>query len=88
MATVLFEPTPRAPFQFVATFDGAQYTVVVTWNTASQRWYVNTYDQNYTLIFSLPLIGSPVGSDISMTGGYFTSTLVFRTATRTFEIAP
>ncbi len=53
-----FLPTATTPFQFTPTLDGAQYTLVITWGLAGQRWYVNLYDQNGGLIFYLPLIGS------------------------------
>ncbi len=53
-----FLPTATVPFQFTPTLDGAQYTLVVTWGLAGQRWYVNLYDQNGVLIFYLPLIAS------------------------------
>ena len=53
-----FLPTATVPFQFAPTLDGAQYTLVVTWGLAGQRWYVNLYDQNGVLVFYLPLIGS------------------------------
>ena len=83
-----FTPSPTAPFQFSAMLDGASYTGTVRWNTAGQRWYVTLTDSTGTVIFTLPLIGSPVGSDIPLTAGYFTSTLVYREGTQTFEVSP
>jgi len=85
---VSFIPSPRAPFQFQATLDGVVYNVIVTWNTGGQRWYVNVYDQSNTLIFTLPMIGSPPAYDISLTAGYFTSTMIFRQTSQQFEITP
>lgn len=85
---VLFVPSLVAPPQFQATLDGNIYTVVMTWNLYSQRYYVNIYDQNATLVLCLPLIGSPPDYDISMTRNYFTSTLVYRVSTGNFEINP
>ena len=64
------------------------YNVVITWNVYGQRYYVNIYDAGNTLIVSLPLIGSPAGYDISLTAGYFASTLVYRAALQQFEISP
>jgi siroheme synthase (precorrin-2 oxidase/ferrochelatase) len=83
-----FVPSPLETFQFTPTFDGSQYTVTVTWNTASQRWFVNVTDQGANLIFALPMIGSPPGINISMTAGYFQSTLVYRPSTQQFEVSP
>lgn len=83
-----FAPSPQTPFQFQPTLDGQAYTVVVTWNLFGQRYYVNIYDLGGVLVVCLPLIGSPVGYDISMTGGYFASTLVYRVRNRQFEVSP
>lgn len=85
---VNFAPSPLAPFQFQATLDGVAHNVIVTWNVFGRRWYVNVYQQDGTRVVSLPNIGSPPGKGISLVAGYFKSTLVFRQATRQFEIAP
>jgi hypothetical protein len=82
-----FTPPPNVPFRFLATFDGIQCSVAVTWNVYRQGWYVNVYEGN-TLIVSRARVGSPPASDISLTGGYFTSTLVYRQATNNFEVSP
>lgn len=60
MTTVAFTPSPLQPFQFQATLDGQQYTVIVTWNIFGQRWYINIYSLNGVLVAVLPLIGSAV----------------------------
>lgn len=83
-----FTPTASAPFQFQPTFDGAVYTVIVTWNLFGQRYYVNVYTLSGTLVYSLPMIGSPPGYDISLNAGYFDSTLVFRASSQQFEVSP
>ena len=88
MTSVLFDPNPLTAFQFPATLDGGQYTIIVTWNSAGQRWYINIYDQNYVVVATVPLINSPPNYDISLTAGYFTSTLIYRKATMTFEVSP
>jgi hypothetical protein len=54
-----FAPTATSPFQFAPTLDGNQYTVVVTWGLAGQRWYINLYDKTGALVVYLPLIASP-----------------------------
>lgn len=55
---VAFSPSPLQPFQFVATLDGQQYTIIVTWNIFGQRWYINVYSLSGVLVAVLPLIGS------------------------------
>jgi len=82
-----FEPTEDNPFQFQAVFDGVQYNVVVTYNLFGQRYYVNIYSTQGALIVSRPMVGSPSQYDISLTNGYFTSTLVYRTKNNQFEIS-
>ena len=81
-----FTPSVTTPFLFQPTFDGDIYTVIVTWNLFGRRYYVNCYTLSGTLIFSLPLIGSPLNYDISMTKGYFTTALVYRVSTNNFEV--
>jgi hypothetical protein len=77
MTTVTdFLPTATAPFQFTPTLDGAQHTLIVTWNVAGQRWYVNLYDQNSVLVFYLPLIGSDDPIDTSALSWDATTQLV------------
>lgn len=88
MTIVQFTPSATSAFQFQATLDGGSYTIIVTWNVYAQRYYVNIYDNYNSLIVTLPLIGSPSEYSISMTAGYFTSTLVYRTANQQFEITP
>jgi hypothetical protein len=61
---VNFTPSPAAPFQFQATLDGEQYTIIVTWNLFGQRFYANCYTLSGALVFSLPLVGSSVGRTI------------------------
>lgn len=87
--TTTFAPTTNTPpFQFAATFDGSPYNITVTWNVSGQRWYVNAYDQSGVLVFSLPLVGSPDGQTISLTAGYFASTLAFYSSSQTFVVTP
>jgi hypothetical protein len=84
---VNFQPTDTGPFQFQATLDGTQYNIVVTYNVYGQRYYVNIYSTQGTLIVARPMVGSPTEYDISLTKGYFTSTLVYRTSNQQFEIS-
>ena len=85
-ALIDFTPTPLAPFQFQATFDGAIYTVITTWNLFGRRYYVNIYTLQRVLVAALPLIASPVGYNISLTGGYFTTQLIYRAPANQFEV--
>ncbi len=86
---VNFTPAVTAPFQFNAALDGAQYTVILTWNLFGQRYYVNLYTLSGTLVVALALVGSPLDKDIDLVEGYFTtSTLIYREANRQFEISP
>lgn len=89
MATLIqFAPSPLAAFQFLAVLDGQTYTCTVTWNVFGQRWYLTIETQDGTRVVTEALIGSPPDFDISLTAGYFASTMVFRQATQVFEIAP
>jgi hypothetical protein len=101
VTTVVFSPSPSANFTFQVPLDGAPYTVVVWWNlyragvlvseegpTSYSGWYVSVYAQDGTRVTSLPLVGSPSGSPISLVAGLFTSTLVYYDAVSTFEVLP
>lgn len=81
-----FNPSPDTPFQFTALFDGATYTVVLTWNLFGQRYYVNVIDINGVRVFSRAMVGSPPSKNISLTAGYFTTQLVWRVQANQFEI--
>lgn len=88
MTTYQFQPSNSSPFQFQPTLDGNIYTCTVTWNLFGQRWYINCISQNGALVFSRAMVGSPADYDISLTAGYFASTLVFRQVDQTFEVNP
>lgn len=76
-------------FQFQPTFDGAIYTVTVTWNVFGQRFYIEITSLSGTLLLATPLIGSPLGYDIDLTNGYFLpARLVYRAPSRQFEVLP
>lgn len=88
MTTYAFTPSTTANFTFQPTLDSAAYNIVVNWNLFGQRFYVNCYNLAGMLIFCLPLISSPPTYPISITKGYFTSTLVYYGSTQTFEVLP
>lgn len=83
---VTFSPSQTANFQFSADLDGTTYNIVVTWNLFGQRYYINIYTQQGALVVCLPLIGSPDDYSVSMTTGYFTTTLIYRTSSNQFEV--
>jgi hypothetical protein len=83
---IQFAPSISANFQFKATLDGLVYNVVVTYNIYGERYYINIYDTSNTLILCMPLIGSPLEYNISLTAGYFTTMLIYREPNRQFEI--
>lgn len=88
VATVItpFNPSPNANFQFQASLDGNTYNVILTWNVYAQRYYVNIYDLTGVEILSRPLVASPDEANISLTAGYFETTMIYRGSQATFEI--
>jgi len=83
---IQFAPTNNANFQFQATFDNSQYNVIVTWNIYAERYYINIYDINNTLILCVALIGSPLNYPISMTAGYFKTKLIYYPSSQQFQV--
>ena len=84
-----FVQSNLTPFQFQPTLDGTTYVCTVTWNIFGQRFYLLCQTVAGDVIFNQALVGSPLGYDINLAGGYFTtSTLVFRQSTQQFEISP
>lgn len=81
-----FLPDSNANFQFEATLDGAQYNCVCTFNAYGQRYYLNVYDLFGVLIFSRPVIASPPFHNVSLSSGYFDTTIIFRESSQSFEI--
>lgn len=82
-----FVPSSLAPFQFQTILDGVQYNVTVTYNIFGQRYYVNIYTVQGSLVLTRPMIGSPIGYDVSITAGMFKSTLIYRSTHKQFEIS-
>lgn len=52
---------PNVLFTFNPTLDGQIYIATVSWNVFGRRLYLNLYATDGTIIFTLPLIGSPTG---------------------------
>jgi hypothetical protein len=61
---IQFLPSNVVAPRFTTTFDDDQYTVIVTWNLASQRYFLNIYGSNNNWICTVPLIGTSPGVDI------------------------
>lgn len=82
-----FAPSVTANYSFSPTLDGAQYSVIISWQLFGRRWIVNVYDLSGNLVLAKPLRSSPDDYDINIIGGYFTSTtMVYRESTGNFEV--
>lgn len=81
-----FNPSQSANFQFQASLDGSTYNVVCVWSAYGLRYYVNFYDLTGVLVLSRPLIASPDTANISLTAGYFDTTVVYRDSRAVFEV--
>lgn len=87
MATITpFTPSAYSNFQFQPTLDGQTYTAVVNWNLYAQRYYFNLYTLSNERVFTLPLVGSPLDYDISLTAGYFSTKVIYRAPMQQFEV--
>jgi hypothetical protein len=93
MATIYypFQPSQTQLFTFTAALTNAagtvaNYTFTTPWNIFGQRFYVTCVSQTGQHIFTLPLIGSTDTYNVSLSAGYFTTQVVFRTSTQNFEI--
>jgi hypothetical protein len=87
MTVVTFVPSSTGAPQFQATFDGALYTVICTWNLFG-RYYINVYSQDGTLVVCRAMTGSSDDSPQNLLFGYFTSTMYFNEADSQFVIGP
>lgn len=86
---VPFAPSSATGFSFSTALDGRIYQLTVWWNISGQRWYLRCNGENSSLLFCVPLIGSPSDGNINLIGPWFqVSSLVFRNDTQTFEIRP
>ena len=92
---IQFVQSLTTPFQFQAILNGAtslvnststNFTVTLLWNVFGQRYYVLISDQNGTLILNTPLIASPSTMPISMTAGYFSTSIIYDEGAQQFTI--
>lgn len=87
ISIVEFTPNPQQKFQFQAVLDGAQHTLIVSWNMAAERYYISAYTTQGELVVSSPMVGSPAGYDIPVFGSVFNSSVVYREDSSQFEIS-
>jgi hypothetical protein len=59
-----FVPSILAPFQFSPVLDGETCSASVPWSLFGRRYYVTVLNPDNTLMFSLPVIGSPAALSI------------------------
>jgi hypothetical protein len=77
------------PFSTPLTLDSTAYVGNAMWNIAGQRWYLTILDSGNNQIWSGAMIGSPLGYDILLAPGVFsTSTILYREDTGNLEITP
>lgn len=89
MTIIPFNLPVTGNFQFSPVLGGVTYIATVTWNLYGQRYYIQIATTTGNVIMYRPVVGSPPEYDINLAAGYFkTSTLVFRTYTNSFEVAP
>lgn len=66
MTTLIpFIPSNISAPRFSATLDGQQYTIYVTWNHASLRYYLNLYDSSGNWVLTVPLLTTPPGETLA-----------------------
>jgi hypothetical protein len=77
------------PFSTSLTLDSASYTGSASWNIAGQRWYFSITDQAGNNIWTGAMVGSPIGYDILLAPGVFSSsTILYREDTGNIEVTP
>lgn len=63
--TIAFVPQATSIFQQQVSLDGSQYTLTILWSLFGARYYVQITDQTGVLVVYRPLIGSPLGYNLS-----------------------
>jgi hypothetical protein len=91
------DPTAAPPFSFQPTIGGNSWTCNVTYNLwgfsadgVNKRPYLSVFDQNGNLVIFTPMVGSPIGYDISLLPPALglPSTIVWRPNTGNIEVSP
>jgi uncharacterized protein YqgC (DUF456 family) len=88
---IAFAPsrTQTPPFQVPVTLDSIPYNLTAMWNFAAQRWYASLTNASGSAVWYGALIGSPLGYDIPLAPGIFTtSVILYREDSGNFEITP
>jgi hypothetical protein len=74
-----FRPSNTVAPSFQATLDGRLCNIVMTWNVAAQRYYINIYDTNGSLIVARSLVETSQSvplNNLSWSNGIVTATLL------------
>lgn len=72
---------------FSPILDGKIYDCRMKWNIAAQRWYLNITDNSGNRKLTMPVVASPVGYDINLLVGAFSTTImVWRIASGQIEV--
>jgi hypothetical protein len=61
---IKFTPSNSVAPRFTAVFDEESYTVIVTWNVSSQRYFINVYSISGNWICTVPMIETAAGVNI------------------------
>lgn len=78
--TVQFTPNTSSAFRFQPVIAGKQYTAVITWNIAGERYYLNLFDTSGNLVLTTAVVSSGPRVSATMTwvdtgvGGVATAT--------------
>ncbi|WP_405027751.1 phage baseplate plug protein [Mangrovibacter phragmitis] len=85
--TYTFTGDEQSAVSFTPTLDGTVYNCSIGWNIAAQRWYLTVKDGSGNRVLTRAVTGSPVGADINLLFGVFTSTtMVWRTPDGKIEV--
>ena len=81
-----FAPDGITVPQYNFMLDGGSYNAKIEWNVFGERYYMYLYNTAGNLVFAVPLIPSPKGTDISISAGYFTTKIVYRYQNNQIEV--
>jgi hypothetical protein len=66
MSTVVpFLPSSIRKFSFPAQLDNSQFTIDVTWNVSSQRYFINVYTVSGEWVLTTALVATPPGRAVN-----------------------
>jgi hypothetical protein len=89
MTTALypFSGNEQKSMVFSPLLDGKIYDCQMKWNIYSQRWYLNITDNSGNRKLTMPVVASPVGFDINLLVGAFSTTkMVWRAVNGQIEV--